>query len=197
MYIPRDPFLMRDPLMVTRNRLLKRIAAPLIEPVTLAEAKTYLRVDDTNSDDLINDLITAARMVAESWLRRALISQSWQLAYDYGIPNCVWLPMGPVDSITSVVLVNRDTTTVTLDPASYWLSAAQNALMFDSMQIAFQVQITYASGYGSNATDVPKPIKQGMLSHIGAMFDSRGEDGTVALPEQAIALYLPFREVRL
>ncbi|MDE3061212.1 MAG: head-tail connector protein [Pseudomonadota bacterium] len=197
MYIPRDPFLMRDPLMVTRNRLLTRVSAPASEPVTLTEAKTYLRVDDTNSDDLITDLIVAARMVAESWLRRSLITQSWQLAYDYGIPDCVWLPMGPVNSITSVVLVNRDTTTVTLDPSAYWLSAAQNTLMFDSMQIAFQIQITYAAGYGSSATDVPKPVKQGILSHIGAMFDSRGEDGTAALPEQAVALYLPFREVRL
>lgn len=196
-YFTSDPFLARDPLRVTRNRLLTRVTAPASEPATLTEAKLYLRVDNTNEDTLISDLIVAARMVAESWLKRSLINQSWKLAFDYGIPDCVWLPMGPVNAITSVVIVNRDTTTVTIDPSTYWLNAAQNALMLDSMQIGFRIEITYSTGYGASETNVPTPIKQGMLAHIATMYDSRGETGEVALPEQSVALYMPFREVRL
>src|SRR5688572_29997630 len=98
--LTNDPFLARNPLRMTRNRLLTRVSAPASEPLTLAEAKLYLRVDHTNEDALIGDMIVAARMTAESWLKRSLISQAWKLSYDDGIPDIVWLPMGPVSSIT-------------------------------------------------------------------------------------------------
>ena len=56
--------------------------------------------------------------------------------------------------------------------------------------------MVYATGYG-DATMVPKPIKQGILSHIAYMYDSRAEAGEMVLPEQAVGLYAPYREVRL
>jgi uncharacterized phiE125 gp8 family phage protein len=191
-----DPFQGLDPLRTTRSRLLTRTVAPASEPVTLAEAKLYLRVDQTTEDALISDLIVAARMMAEGWLKKSLISQSWKLSYDDGIPDYVPLPMGPVSAIASVVLVNRDASTSTVSAGSYYLNAAQDALMMDNALIAHRIEINYSTGYGA-ASAVPKPIKQGMLCHIAALYDSRGEAGEVALPEQATALYLPFREVRL
>jgi len=197
MYIPRDPYLARDPLRITRNRLLSRITAPAVEPITLDEAKLYLRIDNTDNDTLINDLIVAARMIAESWLKLSFINQTWMLAYDWGIPNSIWLPMGPVNAIESVVIVNRDSTTQTVDSSTYFLNAAQNALVLQSVTMGFQIQITYNTGYGPDATTVPRPIKQGMLAHIAALYDSRGEAGEMDLPQQTVALYTPFREVRL
>lgn len=191
-----DPFQGLDPLRNTRSRLLVRTVAPASEPLTLAEAKLYLRVDHDDEDALITDLITTVRMAAESWLRRSLISQSWQLAYDSGIGECVGLPMSPVTGIDSVVLVNRDGTTATVDSDAYWLNAAKDALEMDSPLIAHRVEINYDTGYG-NAAAVPKPIKQGMLCHIAALYDSRGQAGDTPLPDQAAALYMPFREVRL
>lgn len=198
MYIPyRDLLVTRDPLRLVRNRLLQSMTPPGSEPVTLTEAKLYLRVDNTNDDTLIADLITAARVFAEGWLRRSLISQAWKIAFDCGIPDSVWLPMGPVTSVSSVTVFNKDNSSQAADSSTYWLNAAQNALMLNSVLIGFRVEIIYAAGYGSSESDVPRPIKQGMLSHIAAMYDSRGEDGDAALPEQAAALYMPFREVRL
>ena len=42
------------------------LAGPLAEPLTLAEAKTYLRVDHDAEDALIGSLITAARATVEA-----------------------------------------------------------------------------------------------------------------------------------
>lgn len=196
MFIPDDPLLGRDPLRAPRNRLLTRTSAPATEPLTLAEAKLYLRVDNTDEDTLISDLIVAARMMAETWLRRSLITQAWKIAYDDGIPEDVQLPMGPVNSVSSVVAVNRDASVQVIDSAGYWLDAAQNRLMLDNPLLGFRIEITYATGYG-DAAAVPTPIKQGMLAHIAALYDSRGENGETSLPEQAAALYAPFREMSL
>ena len=197
MYTPYDMYLNPDPLRVTRNRLLKRVTDATVEPVTLTEAKLYMRIDTSDDDTLITDLITAARQTCENWLRRSLINQTWKLSFDYVIPRLVGLPMGPVNSISSVVIVNQDTTTQTVDASTYWLNAAQNALVMFSQLTGFQIEITYNTGYGADEAAVPRPIKQGILSHIAYMYDSRAEEGQMVLPEQAVGLYLPYREVRL
>jgi uncharacterized phiE125 gp8 family phage protein len=179
-----------------RNRLLTRISAPASEPLTLAEAKLYLRVDHNNDDTLIGDLIVAARMIAESWLKRSLITQSWKIAYDDYVCERIPLHMGPVNSITSVVIVNRDGTTQAISSTTYYLNAARDTLIIDNVIFGFRIEISYATGYGA-ASAVPTPIKQGLLEHIAAMYDNRGEAGETSLPDQTVRLYMPFREIRL
>ena len=58
---------------------------PTVEPVSLIEAKSHLRVDSdfTADDNLIRGLITSARQEAEQICRRALIKQTWKLAIDH------------------------------------------------------------------------------------------------------------------
>lgn len=60
------------------------VSGPASEPVTLAEAKLHLRVETgmTDDDTLISALIVAARQVAETITRRALITQTWRLVLD-------------------------------------------------------------------------------------------------------------------
>lgn len=180
----------------TRSRLLTRVSAPADEPISLAEAKLYLRVDHDYEDLLINDLIVTARLTAEEWLKRSLVTQSWKLAYDACLPENVALPMGPVNSITTVTVINRDNTTQEIDGNTYYLNAARDALVFDSSVIGFRIEIVYSAGFGA-ASSVPRPIKQGMLAHIAGMYDNRADPEYAILPAQAISLYMPFRGVVL
>jgi uncharacterized phiE125 gp8 family phage protein len=180
----------------SRNRLLVRVVAPATEPLTLDEAKLYLRVTDDAQDTLINDLIVTARMMAEQWLKRSLITQSWKLAYDDYVAECVQLPMGPVDSIGSVTIVNRDLTTQSISSSTYYLNAVRDTIVFQSALVGFRIEIVYSAGFG-NASSVPRPVKQGMLAHIASMFDYRGEADASVLPAQSLALYVPYRGVVL
>ena len=58
------------------------LTPPAVEPVTLAEAKAYLRVEHDDDDDVIASLIAAARSHIEAQTRRALITQTWQIRRD-------------------------------------------------------------------------------------------------------------------
>lgn len=62
---------------------LELVTPPAAEPVTLADAKTHMRVDTTLDDAYITLLITAARQFVENWTRRALIYQTWRLVFDH------------------------------------------------------------------------------------------------------------------
>ncbi len=183
-------------MLNNRERRLERVAAPSSEPVTLAEAKLYLRVDDNNEDSLIADLIVAARMSAEAWMRASLITQTWKLVYNDYLDDEVFLPMAPVTSVTSVVVVNRDASTQTISSGNYYLNAAKNKLMLDSYISGYSIEITYNTGYGA-AAQIPQPIKYGILAHIAALYDERGLIGQENLPLQVSALYSSYREVLL
>ena len=76
------------------------LTPPAVEPVTLAEAKAYLRVEHDDDDDVIAALIAAARSHVEAQTRRALITQTWQLRRDSwpgdGRISVVPAPLGAV-----------------------------------------------------------------------------------------------------
>jgi len=56
--------------------------APTVEPVSQDEAKAWAKIDTTSDDMIVAALITAARMAAEEYLRRSLITQTWKLTLD-------------------------------------------------------------------------------------------------------------------
>lgn len=178
----------------TISRALKRSVQPVTEPLSLAEAKLYLRVDGSAEDSVIMDMIVAVREAAEEYLHKSLITQSWVLTYEDYAPNRVSLPKGPVLNLTNVKTRDRAGNEATVNTTMYHLAATEDALHFESTVLAYEVQITYSSGYGG-AEDVPASIRQGLLLHLAALYEDRL--GGMALPAAAVSLYKPRRQVRL
>ena len=79
------------------------LSGPAEEPVALAEAKAWLRVDGDDEDGLIATLVTAARVHVESVTGRALVTQSWRLVLDaWPADRMVRLPVAPLQSLTAI-----------------------------------------------------------------------------------------------
>ena len=93
---------MRGFMLTTPYLTLRRISSATAELITLAEAKLYLRVDATEDDLLISEIIVAVRTHTEHSIARSLVQQSWRVEYRECLPTDVTLPMRPVQSITSV-----------------------------------------------------------------------------------------------
>jgi hypothetical protein len=65
-----------------RYRSLIRATEPASNPVTLAEAKLHLRIDNTDDDTLINNLISAATRWAEDYCDRTFCATQWTMRLD-------------------------------------------------------------------------------------------------------------------
>ena len=50
------------------------LKAPAVEPLSLAEAKAFLRVETSDDDEVIGTLIAGSRIHVEAQTRRALIT---------------------------------------------------------------------------------------------------------------------------
>jgi len=61
---------------------LSVLTPPAAEPVTLASAKSWLRVDHSSDDTLISGLISAARDHVERYIRRSLVRTTWRMMLD-------------------------------------------------------------------------------------------------------------------
>lgn len=71
------------------------LAGPAQEPVSLAEARAFLRLDGDAEDALVQTLVTAARLHVEAITARAMIAQTWRLVLDARPPDgAVRLPEG-------------------------------------------------------------------------------------------------------
>lgn len=178
------------------------VTAPTAEPVSLAEAKLHLRVDDNADDALIAALITAARQHAEHDTRRALVTQTWKLALDAFPDGMVRLEHAPVSEVVSVVYTDPNGTVQALDAAAYKLDAISEPCRLvpsygnswpASRSEVNAVAITYTCGYGQPEA-VPESIKRWMLLRIGALYENREE----VLTGRAITLApLPFVDALL
>lgn len=96
---------------VPRLRLVTDATA---EPVLIAEAKQYCRVDTTDDDDLIRSLIIAARRYVEKQTGLALKTQTWVAVLDrwpdgqgqgFGGPWWDGVQQAPISLITSTTTI--------------------------------------------------------------------------------------------
>jgi len=184
---------------------LQLITPPAIEPVTLEEAKTHLKVDTTDDDTLITALIAAARARAEWHTGRAFLTQSWVLWLD-GWPerNCVEIPLPPSQAITSLTTYAMDDTATVLDANLYQVDTssqpARIALKSPAIVVATRalnaVAIAFDAGYGDNANDVPQPIRTAILEIVADLYTNRG-DIAAEPPQAASAMLAPYRVLKL
>jgi uncharacterized phiE125 gp8 family phage protein len=187
---------------------LFRITEPALEPVTVAEARAWLKLDHTSEDALIAELIRAARMEVENQTARALITQHWRMTFDrWPVRDLIHLPRGPVNAILAVIVHGADGAPETLAPADYTLDAISDParLLFERRPETGRrlngVEIDYACGYGATGVDVPDFIRRAIKMLVVHFYEFRGavrpEDQPVSFPDGFLPLLRPLKRVRL
>lgn len=142
------------------------------EPVTLAEAKNYLRINNTQDDDLITGLITNARTDAERYLNSDILAKQRRthLTFYEDPINLYYAPIATVDSVTV------EGQTLTVDD-EYTVDGLNNPLVCLMNTAAEDVQITYTTAGITTLAEVPNDsIKWGVLALLAWKYYHRGAE---------------------
>lgn len=167
--------------------MYKVTVQPTIEPVSLADAKVWLKVhpDVTDDDDLIRSLIKAARVWAESGTGQALMEQTIAQVWDC-VPNyrTFELSVSPVISVSTVGYLDANGAYQTWAASNYTLddiSIPARVVVKSSVSLPTTAseadypniwKITYKAG-NATSLSVDANIKTAMLLQITLMYENR------------------------
>lgn len=163
-----------------RIKYSKVTSAPATEPITLTVAKSHLKVDSSDEDDLLTILIQSARETVENFTNRSLITQTRTMKLDE-FPKCSHIDLinGPVQSVTSVYYYNDDDSNTLLASSDYYTdldSGIPRIKIINSWPGTYDrlnaVTITYVCGYGA-ASAVPAPLRSALLLILGHLYENR------------------------
>ena len=157
------------------------ITAPTAEPLTLEQVKTDRGgINHSEHDDLLAQLIVAARERAETATGRALMPQVWQQLHTKATAE-IDLIRWPVGDLVSVTIDGEEQDIAALVASGdLELWKGDQALLISPLFYGKRVIVQYNAGY-ADAAAVPSPIKKWMLMQIGSMYAHReSEVGGVA-----------------
>lgn len=144
---------------------------------TLEEVKNYLRFSHKNDDKLIANLISSAVITAEQFLAVSFCIQKVTCLINKN-PSYLRLKHIPVASLAKVFLLNRENKKDITEDFGY-VEDNKQKILFNQKYLHQKLEISYESGLGDK---IPQPILQGVLMHIGMMYDF-GENSANILPE--------------
>lgn len=169
---------------------VKLITPPSVEPITLEEAKIFLRIDTNEEDSLISSLISAARMYAEKYTCRSFLTQRWELTKKV-LADKIYLPYPPVQGVESISVDGR-----VVDVYEYTLLAEDTLYFLSPIRSVTPggIVIRYAAGYGNVPEAVPRDIRQAILITVAGLYENRESGGVSA---EARELLKPYRVFQL
>lgn len=172
---------------------LVRTVAPATEPLTLAQVRTQLKLEDTDTDQdaHLTLLLAVAREWVEDFLGRSIITQTWQAKYSgWPTDRKFVLPRMPIASLTSVKYYDTTNTLVTLTVTTDYLLETSTGEFILTDAFGFPglsedrvnaIEVVFVAGYG-DAAAVPSRIKQAILLAIANWYENR----TPVIPGGAI-----------
>jgi uncharacterized phiE125 gp8 family phage protein len=175
---------------------LKLVTGPSSEPLLKADVKLHLRIDTTDDDAELDNLISAAREYIEVRTGLALLPQTWQLVLDrwprtdrqeswpwMAVPvGAILLPRYPVTAVSSIAYQGSDGSNNTMSSSDYVVDLVSRLprvtlvsnKSWPSKDLVPQagIQVQFVAGY-ANAATVPARVKQLMQLLIGSWYMNR------------------------
>lgn len=175
------------------GRLVLVSSSEYVEPLTLSEAKTWLKVEEeeTFDDDLIQRLIATARQRYESYTNRSLIKQTWDYYLDE--PPCyshIELPKYPLSSVVSIKGFTdtdaTDTGGTSMNSSEYYVDTASQpgrVVPFGGFTFPTGTRVAnpyiarFVAGYSTSSTGIPDDAKTKLGQMVARAYEFRGDQG--------------------
>lgn len=160
----------------------ERTLAPKEQALTVAEVKSWLRIDPdlTDEDRLIEAMIASVSLYTEKFSGLALTSQKWTLNL-HCFPCVIELKKRPAIAVDAIKYVDPDGTLQTLAAFNYQSDLAAflpkicpaYGYYWPSARYQYKaVRVEMTMGYGA-AAQVPGHVKTAMCLAIGHFWENR------------------------
>lgn len=173
-----------------RYRSLTR-GNPVVEPVSVADAKLHLRVDTEDDDLYIAGLVSAAREWCENYCQRTFVHTQLVMKLDT-FPHEIELPRPPVATATAytattVTYTLEGGSSATLATSEYRVDRSAEPGVIRTVYAgtwpshlldANSVAVTWWAGFGADGTACPKVVKPAILMLVAHWYD-RGRSGVL------------------
>lgn len=167
---PGDPW---PPLQTNEAVTVLYIASGAVivvmEPVTLAEAKNWIKVETDDDDAIITMLITAARQYCEGYIGQSFVERTvTAIVVNELVLNGrgIRLPYGPMGAMVSITDING----FVLDITSYKIIG--ESFFQISSPVSSWLECIYTAGYAV----LPKQFKTAILEEIAWLYQHRGDE---------------------
>ena len=145
------------------------------EPVTLAEAKAWLKIDHTEDDTTLSGLISASIKTVESYLKNPIITKT--ILYKASFPKYddfgeeyLHLPYTPT-AINSVKIYDTANTANTLTTSSNFGKKVLLGAYTVSPRNNQAYHVEFTSGIAPDAANTPQDIKMAIKELVSYYFE--------------------------
>ena len=172
---------------------------PLIAgPAALAEAKSYLRIEGTDEDPLIERLVGSAAALGEQFTGQVLIARSF---VETLAASTAWarLHRSPAVAIAGVEAL--------IDGVASALPSGSFAIDIDASgygwvrltggQAASTIRVSYTAGMATQWAELPEPLRQGTVRLAAHLYSHRSASDDAGPPAVVTTLWRPYRRMRL
>jgi len=182
------------------------ITAPPTEPVTLASAKEFLRIDGDHEDALITDLIKAARERVEFMARTSLITRRRAYSSAKTCTGQFYINHSPVKYVHKLSIIDGADNATEIPKGEVYInthaspvsiSTRKRDLFSDYTADPAAIIAEFDAGFGSSSEDVPMQLRQAVLLLLAQSYEHRDEALKRPVPMLVDALLMPYRAVRL
>lgn len=182
---PGDPFPALEPNeKVTVSYIASGAAVNITEPVTLAQAKAWLKVTHDDEDDIISALITAARQICEGYVSKSFVERTVTACVRNDLGN-VKLPYGPVGNVTNVYDFD----------GNEFASGDYNITGIADKRLGYPmnsyVKVIYTAGYAV----LPQHFRTALKMQLSWMYVHRGDEDLSLIAPDAKAILSSYRSI--
>ena len=157
------------------------LTAPAVEPLSLADAKSFLRVEHDADDAIITSLVSAARNHVEAMARCALIAQTWRLVLDRWPEQGRIAPrIGPLRAVSAARVFNAAGEAGAIDPEAFVIDRAAGVIAAPGWPLPAPgrsiagIELDIEAGFGEAASDVPPMLLQAIRMLVAHWYENRG-----------------------
>ncbi len=186
-------------------------------PVSVTEARSWLRVGHEDEDALITGLLDAARARVEHLTGRVLMARgfretldAWPSARVSFLSGAVRVAAGPLISVEAVCTYDAQGAAQEWSPDEYRIETGTDPGRIIPLapfalprpgRRAGGIEIDFTAGYGPDPDDVPAPLREAVLRLVADSYGGRhapeARRGEAGLPDGVAHLIRPYRSIRL